>query len=83
MKRTALAALLAGIAAFPALASETQLARKAGVDPGLYSTAQLTQLIALRSEGGNDAAIDRILADPMGAPLVSRLSTTTYEPADR
>ncbi len=78
MTRTALLAGLVAVIAMPALANQQQLARNAGVDPGLYSNSQLTQLIALQREGGNRSLIDRILSDPQGAPLVSRLSTSTH-----
>ncbi|NDR57348.1 hypothetical protein [Aliiruegeria sabulilitoris] len=75
MKRTTVLAGIVAILAMPALASQTQLARTAGVEPGLYSTSQLVQIVSLREEGGNAQAIERILANPEGAPLVSHLST--------
>lgn len=81
MTRALMLAGLVAVFASPALASSSQLARAAGVEPGLYSTHQLVQLLSLRNEGGNDAAVARILSNPRGAPLVGRLSTTTHEPA--
>ncbi|SDJ28546.1 hypothetical protein [Aliiruegeria lutimaris] len=75
MRRTAVLAALVAITAMPALASQTQLAQTAGVEPGLYSTSQLVRLVSLREEGGNAQAIERILANPKGAPLVAHLST--------
>ncbi len=80
MKRTAFLAgfVAVTVAAMPAIASQTQLARSAGVEPGLYSNSQLIQLIELREEGGSSIELERILANPLGAQLVSRLSTTTH-----
>ncbi|PRY21901.1 hypothetical protein CLV78_108174 [Aliiruegeria haliotis] len=67
--------LMASLAA-PALAGPTQLERAAGVEPGAYSIAQLVKLKALRTEGGKEQQIERILNNPQGDPLVARLSTT-------
>ncbi|MDV7142510.1 hypothetical protein R3X27_07420 [Tropicimonas sp. TH_r6] len=82
MTRTAVFAGLVAVIAMPAFASQEQLARNAGVEPGLYSNAQLTQLVSLQREDGNRQLISRILANPQGAPLVSRLSTSTHGPDD-
>ncbi|RYH08766.1 hypothetical protein [Tropicimonas sp. IMCC6043] len=76
MKRIAMIAGLVALIAMPAAADQTQLARKAGVEPGQYSSSQLTQLLALREEGGSPFKIQRILTNPLGEPLVARLSTT-------
>ena len=83
MTRTLILAGLVALVTMPALASQTQLANAAGVDPGLYSNAQLLQLISLRQEGSNRTAVAQILANPQGAPLVSRLSTTTHGSASQ
>jgi hypothetical protein len=79
MKRTALLAGVLAVMALPAFANSTQLARSAGVEPGLYSTAQLVQLIALQQEQGSQNDIQRILDDPRGMQLSYRLSTTTHD----
>lgn len=78
MKKTAIAVGLVALVAMPAFAGQTQLAATAGVEPGLYSNSQLVQLIRLQEEGKNEFAINRILANPEGRPLVARLSTTTH-----
>lgn len=77
MFRTAVLAGLVTVFAMPAFSGQTQLARAAGVEPGLYSTNQLVQILALQSESGSSSAIQRILDNPQGGPLVGRLSTTT------
>lgn len=83
MTRTVLLAGLVALVTMPAFASQLQLARSAGVEPGQYSNAQLLQILSLQQEGASRHAIDQILADPRGAPLVPRLSTTTHGTADR
>ncbi len=80
MTRTALLAGLVAVVATSAFASSTQLARTAGVEPGLYSTSQLVQLVALQKDGNNRSAISIILDNPQGEPLVSRLSTSSVGP---
>lgn len=77
MARIALLAALVAAAAMPASASDIQLARKAGVEPGLYSSSQLIRLLTLQQEGGNRFEIQRIRDNPLGGPLVARLSTRT------
>jgi hypothetical protein len=70
MTRTFIAAAIATAIAAPAMASD-QLAHAAGVEPGVYSTAELTRMIRALEE--NDAQTYRFVRDG-GAEIVSSQS---------
>lgn len=81
-----LLAVLAIVAAAPAFAAgvsagDAQLARIAGVEPGVYSTAQLIRLDQARQD--NDAETVRfILASPEGTLAATRADTSAASLGD-
>ncbi|MEQ3625225.1 MAG: hypothetical protein ABNH26_10950 [Celeribacter sp.] len=63
---TAGIAALVTLTAIPASADTAQLARSVGVEPGVYSTAQLVELQGLTAEEGNQFRVNQILSNPAG-----------------
>ena len=70
MTRNFIAAAIAAVIAAPVMASD-QLAHAAGVEPGVYTTAELTRMIRALEE--NDATTYRFVRDS-GAEIVSSQS---------
>ncbi len=70
MKRLVLTSALVTVLAVPAYAND-QLAQRAGVEPGMYSTVELMRLIRAQEEG--DAQTEMFILEG-GAEIVSTQS---------